>query len=110
MKYIKKPVVIEAIQYDGHQECIDEINNWLKENYKDFSLAKGKNNILLKTPLSSSEISEGDFFIRELGGILRIINKEVFHYFWEYYINTIDSVLDMHTNYLKTLNRNEQYG
>lgn len=76
-KFRKKPVEIEAIQWDGTRESIDAICDWVNggdDNYDDptitycYSGVDDVDNVIITTLEGDHRVSVGDFVIRGVAG------------------------------------------
>jgi hypothetical protein len=66
MKFQKKPIVIEAVQWDGKS---DTANSFLGEDYgKDWEYAEDGNSIIIPTPEGRMRGLVGDWIIRGVKG------------------------------------------
>lgn len=61
-KFRKKPVVIEAIQYDGTKESFEKIGKWMG-NPKDYVALRDRT-LIIPTLESPHEASIGDWIIK----------------------------------------------
>lgn len=62
-KYRKRPVVIEAVQYDGTRQCAGYLKAW-SEGAVKFGRA---GNPIIDTPEGRLRVKDGDWIIREKG-------------------------------------------
>lgn len=71
-KFRKKPVVIEAIQYDGSDEIAREIIEWVKQNRGEITYHPGYANIetrfIIQTLEGRMSITPGDYVICGIEG------------------------------------------
>jgi hypothetical protein len=70
MKYRKKPVVIEAIQFDGSNESADMICSWSEKNVWKQMDGSGKflGRIYITTLEGTMSATERDYIIRGVKG------------------------------------------
>ena len=74
MKYRKKPVVIEAVQYDGTTECLCELSDWIGV---DMTLKAG-DELVIHTPEGEMRVSPGDYIIRGVQGEFYPCKPDIF--------------------------------
>lgn len=73
-KYQKKPVVIEAMRWDGTDECLGKIVHWM-----DQEVWNGENNkIGIETLEGLMEASVGDFIIKGVKGEFYPCKPDIF--------------------------------
>jgi len=77
MKYQKKPVVIEAVQYDGNLSSVKEFI----DHKVDYSFSKDDFNILtLEGPI---HVSDGDYVIKGVHGEFYPCKPDIFEETYE---------------------------
>jgi hypothetical protein len=82
-KYRKKPVVIDAVQYDGNFTCldifaIDEVSHFIVSKDSD-----GKQCIKIPTLEGEMIASVGDYIIRGVQGEFYPCKPDIFHLTYE---------------------------
>jgi hypothetical protein len=79
MKYRKKPVVIEAFQYNGDLMC-DDIPEWVSNAYNhDSSIYYAMSHSLyIKTLEGPMHISLGDYIIQGINGEIYPCKPDIF--------------------------------
>ena len=80
-RYIKRPVKIEAIQYDGTNESFDEIYNWMKHNngYCYYTLTdKNEGAMFIRTLEGNMTAIPTDFIIRGIKGEFYPCKEDIF--------------------------------
>lgn len=83
MQYRKKPVVIEAVQYDGNFRCLDEFSI---HEVKDFIIGTDDSgNPCLKIPTLEGImiVSKGDYIIRGVKGEYYPCKPDIFEMTYE---------------------------
>jgi hypothetical protein len=75
MKYRKKPVVIEAIQWTGSHESAQEINDW---NNKQFWTIKDDRRMMIPTLEGTMAANPGDYIIKGVNGEFYPCKPDVF--------------------------------
>jgi len=85
MKYRKKPVVIEAEQFDGSHMSADLISNW--SNKKVWQNTSGYGEFLGTLSINTLEgvmtASEGDYIIKGIRGEFYPIKPDIFEATYE---------------------------
>ncbi|MGL5512287.1 MAG: hypothetical protein ACRDBM_03485 [Sporomusa sp.] len=81
MKYRKKPVVIDAIQWDGTN--LSEIEEFFGEDLKDFEVITwlGASDVVMKihTLEGVHNCSRGDYIIKGVAGEFYPCKPDIFH-------------------------------
>ena len=91
MKYKKKPVIIEAIQFDGLnlEEIKDFVGDKLKYDIIDsaWQVGKGAPHILMEieTLEGNMKVSEMDYIIQGISGEFYPCKPDIFEKTYEYY-------------------------
>ena len=67
-KYRKKPVVIEAVQYDGNFRCLDIFSIYDVGNFKLGKEEDGSPYLLIPTLEGDMKCSKGDYVIKGIQG------------------------------------------
>lgn len=94
MKYRKKPVVIEAVQFhlaeygDNPYQCLDELPIWLYEAIENGTVKKefrGEDYwyLVIKTLEGDHDCTPGDFIIRGVKGELYPCKPDIFEMTYE---------------------------
>lgn len=83
-KYVKKPVVIEAMVFEDTTECLTELSDFmypktLRVNYNDPKNLK----ILIDTLEGTMMASEGDYIIKGVNGEFYPCKPDIFHKTYE---------------------------
>lgn len=77
MKYQKKPVVVEAVQYDGNLSSVKKFI----DHKVDYAFSKGNFNIL--TLEGRLHVSDGDYIIKGVHGELYPCKPDIFEETYE---------------------------
>lgn len=80
-KFRKKPVVIEAIQFDGSSSGIDEIQRWMETGiYRrdEVRTRDGGRTFVIPTLEGEHVVSPGDWIIRGVAGEFYPCKPEIF--------------------------------
>ncbi len=84
MKYRKKPVVIEAVEYAGHGNMAEReqglVPEWLWEGFdkKVVEATNGDDPLIIHTLEGDHTVSPGDFIIRGVKGELYPCKPDIF--------------------------------
>lgn len=87
MKYVKKPVVIEAIQWDGNNFA--DIKNFANNNVRYYSYCdknefyEDKSTLEIKTSEGDMIASKGDYIIRGVKGEFYPCKPDIFEMTYE---------------------------
>lgn len=73
-KYQKKPVVIEAVQWDGTDKSLEEIVNWIGQKVMNLP----DNKLGIETLEGLMEASIGDFIIKGVKGEFYPCKPDIF--------------------------------
>lgn len=79
MKYRKKPVVIEAVQFDGTDESCD----WLLPQLRDGSISRSFNKLYIKTLEGTMTADVGDWIIKGVNGEFYPCKPDIFEKTYE---------------------------
>ena len=79
MKYRKKPVVIEAIQFNGTDESCD----WLLPELKSGSICRSFNKLHIKTLEGVMVANVGDYIIKGVNGEFYPCKPDIFEKTYE---------------------------
>ena len=77
-KYRKKPVVIEAVQYDGNFRCLDIFSINDVGNFKLGKEEDGSPYLLIPTLEGDMKCSKGDYVIKGINNEFYPIKSEIF--------------------------------
>ncbi len=79
-KYRKKPVIIEAVQFDGTEECFDRIHTWAGKGEVVYTF-QGMNNLpymWIKTLEGDMRCVLGDWIIKGVNGEFYPCKPDIF--------------------------------
>lgn len=82
-KYRKKPVVIEAVQYDGNFRCLDIFSINDVGNFKLGKEEDGSAYLLIPTLEGDMKCSKGDYVIKGIKGEYYPCKSDVFEQTYE---------------------------
>lgn len=82
MKYRKKPVVVEAFQYDGdfvYSNGVPRAPAWALQALEVGAMYyKGQGELYIRTPEGDNHVSAGDYVIRGVSGELYPCKSDIF--------------------------------
>ena len=79
MKYRKKPVVIEAVQYDGTDESVD----WLYPQLVSGEIGRNTQGLFIKTLEGVMKAEIGDYIIKGVNGEFYPCKPDIFEATYE---------------------------
>lgn len=79
MKYRKKPIVIEAVQFDGTDKSVD----WLLPQLLTGEIGRSYNKLYIKTLEGVMEANIGDYIIRGIQGEFYSCKPNIFEMTYE---------------------------
>lgn len=80
-KFRKKPVVIEAMQFDGHN--YDEVAAWAGDKFKDIFSPAGTLDLYIKTLEGEMHVSVNDWIIKGVKGEFYPCKPDIFEQTYE---------------------------
>ena len=83
MKFRKKPVVIEAIQFDGSKENFREMKRVFRKKFKDCVYFADSGNMYISTWEGKMLVDIGDWVIKDTDGWLYPCKKDIFEMTYE---------------------------
>lgn len=81
MKYRKKPVVIEAVQWNGVE--VSELTEWIREALDNGTVTRHADNVVIHTLEGDMLAEPNDFIIRGVHGELYPCKPEIFEKTYE---------------------------
>lgn len=79
MKYRKKPVVIEAVQFDGTDESVD----WLYDELVNGDIGRNSRGLYIKTLEGVMTADIGDYIIKGINGEFYPCKPDIFNKTYE---------------------------
>ena len=76
MRYRKKPVVIEAVKWNGDK--VSEVVDWVREALEDNTLYRMGCNVIVDTLEGKMNASPGDYIIKGVQGELYPCKPDIF--------------------------------
>ena len=83
MKFRKKPVVIEAIQWEGDNKCLDKIRAFMRPNYPVRRTEAHSDYLIIHTLEGDHLANVGDWIIKGIKGELYPIKDDIFRETYE---------------------------
>ena len=83
MRYRKKPVIIEAMQWDGAWESIPKIKEFSPDIFERTDLDFKRNYLYVKTLEGEHIVSPGDFIIKGIKGEFYPCKPDIFEATYE---------------------------
>lgn len=81
MKYKKKPIIIEAVKWDGNR--VSEVTDWISEALDKMVIIRYGNEVRVKTLEGVMKVSPGDYIIKGVNGELYPCKPEIFEKTYE---------------------------
>ena len=79
MKYRKKPIIIEAVQFDGTDESVD----WLLPQLISGEIGRTTNKLYIQTPEGIMTANVGDYIIKGVNGEFYPCSPDIFEKTYE---------------------------
>ena len=79
MKYRKKPVIIEAVQFNGKDESVD----WLLPQLISGEIGRAINKLYIQTPEGIMTANIGDYIIKGINGEFYPCSPDIFEKTYE---------------------------
>lgn len=83
MKYRKKPVVIEALQFLDNAQSIDSLSNFITDQDLRISYKENEPKLLLNTLEGELQASVGDYIIKGVNGEFYPCKPDIFEKTYE---------------------------
>lgn len=83
MKYRKKPVVIEALQFLDNAQSIDSLSNFITDQDLIISYKENEPKLLLNTLEGELQASVGDYIIKGVNGEFYPCKPDIFEKTYE---------------------------
>jgi hypothetical protein len=74
MNYRKKPIVIEAVKFDGTDESVE----WLLPQLKSGEIGRATNKLYIKTLEGNMMANKGDYIIKGINGEFYPCKPDIF--------------------------------
>ena len=86
MKFRKKPVIIEAMQFDGTDKSCD----WLLPQLESGEIGRSCNKLYIKTLEGIMTANEGDYIIKGINGEFYPCKPDIFDKTYDYVCDIAD--------------------
>lgn len=83
MKFRKKPVIIEAIQWIGDNKCLDAIRQFMKPNYPVRGTESCPDCLIIHTLEGDHRANKGDWIIKGVRGEFYPCKPDIFEQTYE---------------------------
>ena len=83
MKYRKKPVVIDAVLWDG--DNVSEVADWIREALHNDVIMRYGDKVIIKTLEGNMIANAGDYIIKGVNGELYPCKPDIFQKTYERY-------------------------
>jgi hypothetical protein len=78
MRYVKKPMEVEAVQFDGSPESAERIVRWVEDN-DGLATYSGSGSVLVRTLEGDMQAPAGWWIIRGIDGEFYPCRDDIFH-------------------------------
>lgn len=98
MKYTKKPVTVEALQWDGTIDSAKEITDWIEGNEGSLRYDQHEARMVIHTLEGNMGAKPGDYIIRGLEGEFYPCDQRIFNNSYREYtgaITTLDALINL---------------
>ena len=82
-KYVKKPVVIEAMVFEDTVDCLAELSEFIGNKEVRVSYAEPEPKLLIETLEGTMKANEGDYIIKGISGEFYPCKPDIFHKTYE---------------------------
>lgn len=82
-KYVKKPVIIEAMVFEDTVDCLSELSDFMDNQNVRVSYAEPEPKLLIETLEGTMQASGGDYVIKGISGEFYPCKPEIFHKTYE---------------------------
>ena len=82
-KYVKKPVVIEALVFEDTVDCLSELSDFMNNQNVKVSYVEPEPKLLIETLEGTMSATEGDYIIKGISGEFYPCKPDIFHKTYE---------------------------
>ena len=82
-KYVKKPVVIEAMVFEDTIDCLSELSDFMNNQNVRINYFEPEPKLLIETLEGTMSASEGDYIIKGISGEFYPCKPDIFHKTYE---------------------------
>ena len=82
-KYVKKPVVVEAMVFEDTIDCLSELSDFMNNQNVRINYFEPEPKLLIETLEGTMSASEGDYIIKGISGEFYPCKPDIFHKTYE---------------------------
>lgn len=82
-KYVKKPVVIEAMVFEDTVDCLAELSDFIDNQDVRINYFEPEPKLLIETLEGTMSANEGDYIIKGISGEFYPCKPDIFHKTYE---------------------------
>lgn len=82
-KYVKKPVIIEAMVFEDTVDCLSELSDFMDNQEVRVNYWEPEPKLLIETLEGTMGASEGDYVIKGISGEFYPCKPDIFHKTYE---------------------------
>lgn len=82
-KYVKKPVIIEAMVFEDTVDCLAELSDFMDNQKVRINYFEPEPKLLIETLEGTMSASEGDYIIKGISGEFYPCKPDIFHKTYE---------------------------
>lgn len=82
-KYVKKPVIIEAMVFEDTVDCLAELSDFMDNQNVRINYFEPEPKLLIETLEGTMSASEGDYIIKGISGEFYSCKPDIFHKTYE---------------------------
>lgn len=82
-KYMKKPVIIEAMVFEDTIDCLSELSDFMDNQEVKVSYVESEPKLLIETLEGTMSANEGDYIIKGISGEFYPCKPDIFHKTYE---------------------------
>lgn len=82
-KYVKKPVIIEAMVFEDSIDCLAELSDFMDNQNVRVNYSGAKPKLLIETLEGIMQANEGDYVIKGISGEFYPCKPDIFHKTYE---------------------------
>ena len=82
-KYVKKPVIIEAMVFEDTVDCLSELSDFMDNQNVRVNYSEAKPKLLIETLEGTMSANEGDYIIKGISGEFYSCKPDIFNKTYE---------------------------
>lgn len=82
-KYVKKPVIIEAMVFEDSIDCLAELSDFMDNQNVRVNYSEAKPKLLIETLEGTMQANEGDYVIKGISGEFYPCKPDIFNKTYE---------------------------